>query len=72
MIYELFYYLFIYLNILIFFIFFLQVKHLPKQCTIHYRQALSSIKDWEKIQEDPPLYKKKLHASSDKKFVMNS
>jgi len=43
--------------------------HLPKECTIHFRQCISHEREWEKIQQEPEVYKKLLTASSDKKFV---
>jgi len=47
------------------------LRHLPKSCTIHFRQCISAPGKWERVQEDPPVYKKKLTGEKDMKFVTN-
>jgi len=47
------------------------LSHLPKPCTIHYRQAINRPADWEKVQDEPPVLKKLLTSKDDKKFVLD-
>jgi hypothetical protein len=52
---------------------FFPVGHLPKVCTIHYRQAIRSPEEWERLAEtSSPVFKKELTAKKDKKFVLKS
>jgi len=47
------------------------LSHLPKACTIHYKQAVHSPADWERVQEDPPVLRKVLTNKEDKRLVLD-
>jgi len=44
---------------------------LPKEITVHFRDAIINPDDWEQIEQEPPVYRKEMTSVGDKTFVLN-